>query len=593
MKTNMFKKLTTIVLIAILFISCDDDWLDPKPLSIYTPDNIYINKQGMEAVLLSLRRDLRADFYGGNPMPLTLELISSDIGVAGEQRQDMVINHDLFSTPTQVGAWEEYRNWEVAYNPIRDANVVISRIEAPEWQSENDKNEVLAEAYFHRAYWYYRLVHQFGDVPFINNEHTKPKNDFFTHSRKSILKKIETDLEFAVNWLPQKVDPGKVNKAAGNHLLTKIYLANSQFDKAINSASEVIDGGNYSLMMDRFGVVAEDERFNVIWDLHQKENKSMPSNTEGILVVQDKFGFPGAQTDGTRTMRVYTPWWGHASWLKDPDGKRACIDANWDPQILAFGRGVGMFRPCNYFNFDIWENCGNDLRHDTDTNWMPTSKILINNPASNYFGQPVDFSDSNPQDSVRAWFPWPQYKVYVNDELRPQKPQGGNSDWYVFRLAETFLLRAEAYFWKGDLVNAVEDINKVRERAHAPLIDANDVDLNFILDERARELYIEEPRKCELTRVAFILAENNLYGYTMNNFSENNYWYDRVTEKNEFYNVGRIWEQFEYKINPYHVLWPIPQSAIDANNGGRINQNIGYAGAENNIAPLTEITDEQ
>lgn len=582
-----------IFFLSCLLSGCEDDWLEPKPLSINTPENIYVNKVGMESVLLSLRKDLRADFYGNNPMPLTLELISSDIGVAGEQRQDMVINHDLFSNPTQVGAWTEYRNWEVAWSPIRDANVVISRIDNPEWESEADKNSILSEAYFHRAYWYYRLVHQFGDVPFINIEHTSPKNDFTTHSRDAILNKIEADLEFAIQWLPEDVDPGKINRAAANHLLTKVYLANSKFDQAVNSASEIIDNGKYSLMTDRFGAFSSDEKLNVIWDLHQKENKSASTNTEGILVVQDKFGFPGAQTGGTHTMRVYTPWWSHASWLKDPDGKRACVDPNWDPQILKFGRGVGMFRPCNYSNFDIWVDCGADLRHDEDTNWVSTDKILINNPDSDYFGQPVDFSDSNPQDSVRAWYPWPYYKVNVPDELSPQKPTGGNSDWYVFRLAETYLLRAEAYYWKGDLAKAAADINKVRDRAHAPLISEQDVTLNYILDERARELYIEEPRKCELTRIAFILAENNLDGYSLNNFHEKNYWYDRVIEKNEFYNVGRIWEQFEYKINPYHVLWPIPQSAIDANNGGRINQNIGYVGYESNIEPLTEITDEQ
>src|SRR5690606_18957491 len=44
---------------------------------------------------------------------------------------------------------------------------------------------------------------------------------------------------------------------------------------------------------------------------------------------------------------------------------------------------------------------------------------------------------------------------------------GENGDWYIFRLAETFLLRAEAYYWKGDLASAAADINMVRERAQA------------------------------------------------------------------------------------------------------------------------------
>ena len=78
----------------------------------------------------------------------------------------------------------------------------------------------------------------------------------------------------------------------------------------------------------------------------------------------------------------------------------------------------------------------------------------------------------------------------------------------------------------------------------------------------------------------------------MNNFSEKNYWYDRVIAKN-LYNTGLRWAANEYVISAYHVLWPVPQSEIDANAGGAINQNKGYKGAENNVAPQTTISDDQ
>lgn len=63
------------------------------------------------------------------------------------------------------------------------------------------------------------------------------------------------------------------------------------------------------------------------------------------------------------------------------------------------------------------------------------------------------------------------------------------------------MLRAEAKFQKGDRQGAADDINEVRERAHAPLISAADVDLDYILDERARELYGEERRWNTLLRI--------------------------------------------------------------------------------------------
>ena len=78
----------------------------------------------------------------------------------------------------------------------------------------------------------------------------------------------------------------------------------------------------------------------------------------------------------------------------------------------------------------------------------------------------------------------------------------------------------------------------------------------------------------------------------MENFHEKNYWFDRVNSLG-FYNTGFQYGPNASEISPYHVLWPIMQSVIDANTGGKINQNKGYQGAENNIPPLTEITDEQ
>ncbi len=580
-----------LALVATTFSSCDESFLQTKPLSIFTPESVYVDKAGMDALLLSLRKNLRHDFYGA-ANELTNELITSDCAVAGNKQTTATHNFFTQVTPTGTGQYNFFTYWNNAYNQIRNANVVISRINNPEWESEQDMNEILAEGYFHRAYWYFRLIHQFGDVPFLNREYTEPKIDFFTHSRHTILDKIQSDMEFAVEWLPISVEPGKVNRAAGNHLLSKIYLANSNFDGAINAASAVINDGIHTLMTDRFGVVAGDNNFNVIWDLHQKENKSMASNTEGILVVQDKYGFPDAEVNGgTTAMRNYAPLWWHRIYLKDADGKAACTDARGNDQVIALGRGVAYARPSNYMGYEIWQGSGNDLRHDSDTNWMTMDKVLHNNPESDYYGQPVTKEFTNPIDTFQAWFPWPHYKIYVEDEERPDQPYGGHSDWYVFRLAETYLLRAEAYVWKGDLASAAEDINKVRERALAPPVSPDDVNIEYILDERARELYTEEPRKTVLTRIAFIMADNGMNGYSIDNFHENNFVYDRIIAKNNFYNAGYSWGSNEFRIGPHHALWPIPQDVIDDNPGGVINQNMGYPGVENNIPPQTTITE--
>jgi hypothetical protein len=197
-------------------------------------------------------------------------------------------------------------------------------------------------------------------------------------------------------------------------------------------------------------------------------------------------------------------------------------------------------------------------------------------------------------DTIRSWFGWPQYKLFVPDtENSPM--QGGHSDWYLFRVAETYLLRAEAHFWKGNSAAAASDINEVRTRAGCAPINAGQADMGMILDERARELFFEENRKTELTRISYIFAKTGKPAetgkvYSLDRFSDNNYLYDRVMAKNNFYkNNVRTNYGINFRISPYHVLWPVPTPSIDANSNGRINQNMGYNGFNLNVPALDKI----
>ena len=116
--------------------------------------------------------------------------------------------------------------------------------------------------------------------------------------------------------------------------------------------------------------------------------------------------------------------------------------------------------------------------------------------------------------------------------------------------------------------------------------------IRTILDERARELYYEEPRKTELTRIAFIYAKTGKADdkgrtYRMDNFSEKNFFYDHIMDVTDFYNKGvKTPIGNEYTIAPHNVLWPIALNAISTNVQGHINQTPEYAGSENNIEPL-------
>jgi hypothetical protein len=118
------------------------------------------------------------------------------------------------------------------------------------------------------------------------------------------------------------------------------------------------------------------------------------------------------------------------------------------------------------------------------------------------------------------------------------------------RLPETLLLRAEAYVRLNNLPAAAADINVIRARANATAVLPEDVTLDYILDESARELYGESIRCIILHRMDKLVERVKLY-------------------YNDPLSPGG-------NIQDYHKLWPIPQSVIDLNIDAVMEQNPGY-----------------
>lgn len=585
------KKVINIFIISMVFlliqISCKEEWLEPNPLSFYAPENVYVNEQGLRAILPTLRKDLKRECYD-NQHWFQHEYASSDLAV------NMGFPDFIFLTPSTT-SYKFLTMFSDVYKHIKNTNVLISRIDNVKWTDESKRNALIAEGYFYRSYWYYRLVHTYGDVPWIGEELKGAKLDFYTYSRWTILNKIQSDMEFAVQWLPAKADIGVVTKYAANMLLTKIYLSNAEFDKAISSANTVINGP-FALMKTRFGSYKSKTSRNVLWDLHRAENKNLPENTETILTHIDRLEAPtDARSIGLYAARSYVPhWW---SW---PDSRGTAGVSSQSPQADTLGQGNSDAASNHYASHSLWYEFGYswantpDLRR-ANINWIEPSEIVYADPKSPNLGQPVDIKYmANLEDTCWMRRPYPFYKTFM-DPIKGGRPTGravgGNGDWYVFRLAEAYLLRAEAYFWKSQLAQAAADLNMVRERANAVAVPAANVTIDYIFDERARELYTEEPRHSELVRVANIMAKLGLNGYSLANISEKNWFYDRVMRCNNWYREPRFASRGgpKARIFPYNIFWPIPQKVITANTMGKINQNIGYQGAEDNIPPIETI----
>ena len=590
-KIKMARYIPVFLLTGLM--SCVD--LDPEPLSFFAPENTFMDKEGLDALLITSRKQIKWEWFGDAfnagycETPLVYEYAWSDLSVIGAPEVKEIHNLETQLTPTTKMALH-LRYWDLAWNGIKYANTVISRVPKSSITNEEDKNQLLAEGYFHRAYWYYLLVHQWGDVPLVLEEVAEPKLDFNSASRMSILQQMKSDMEFAVKWLPVNVERGCVSRAAGEHLLAKIYLSTGDFQLAVEATTRCINDYGLHLMRERFGVNASNPKLDVFNDLFQEDNISAIENKEAIFVVQERYGIEGnVAPKGSNRMRNFVPYWSNGAAVKTPDGKNGTTydAAPYDgyEQVEELGRGIAKIRPTNYGQYALWKNCGADLRHN-ENNWYDISRLTYNRPASKggsatYFGKPVERKFVS--DTMRCYFSFPTVKVliYKDDLNKGKAPAGGFTDQYVFRLAETYLMRAEANYWLGNIPAATSDVNEIRKRAKAP--ELSTVSLDDILDERGRELYIEEHRKVELTRIAFLKAQLGKDGYSLQNFSEKNWYYDRVMEKNNFFASQYFYSTNAFVMKPYHVLWPVPLTAITSNTQGRINQNIGYFGAEDNV----------
>ncbi len=604
---------------AVFTFSCSKDWLKPKPLSFYEPDVALADAQGMYSALTACERNMRHEFFG-DAAPILTEIIQSEVAVegttdkAGPQMDmdiallpDADLNHN---DRTKVGWY-----WYEGFKGIKYANLIISRIDVGTFKDENEKNAILGAAYFQRAYRYFKLVHQFGDVPFIDKEINEPKYDFYSYDRWSILEKLRKDLEFAYQWVPEKVDRGRTSKSACGILLMKVCMALADFDRAIAVGKEIV--ALHPLMKSRFTVNKTRPNTNLMFDLHSVEAKLDGANTEGLMYVVSYPGVDGS--DRIRTMRNGVPFWNNGG-IKTPDGKTgAGLSLAADETDLSldlnknYGRGIGRLRPTWYFTNQIWRpgKEDNDLRgiFNRDS-WRKMADLKYNEPNLKKTGNPwygknlVKPVGMSVEDSIRLWFSWPHYKLFVPDPLQTQW-EGGETPWYIYRSAEVYLLLAESYYWKNDLGQAAMAINEVRQRAGASQLTADEINIGELLDERARELYYEENRHIELVRIAYTYAKTRkpceifggrVYdlkqisgpGGTNANIKQTgvNFWYDRVVAKSNFYNKGVKHKWAEYKISVHHILWPVPANAINTNIKGVINQNIGYPGAEKNKTPL-------
>jgi hypothetical protein len=533
-----------IILIAAAGLSgslagCKKSFFAETPFSSYSPQTL-TDSLGFEAAVNGLYYQLSLYYtYSNHQGWPSVWQVGTDVAFA-TQPEGIEVPYYNYATLISTDAAAAYE-WSWAYQMVNDANSIIANVENPSLKgiSAADIADIDGEGRFFRAYAYEQLAICFGGVPLLTKPLTAPKTDFVRASLDSVNAQIVSDLQYASTNLPDIVNVksnaagrlyGRANKFMAMQLLAECYLRMKQGANAQAQTQAIINSGRFSLVTNRYGVKLSQpgDAFSDMF-VYGNQRRSQ-GNTEVLWVLeqQNPNTTPGGSSGSGQQRRN----WG-AAYYKET-GMAICDSLG--------GRGIGRMRLSNWVLYNLYDS--SDMRNSQNNirrhYWYndPTQTAL--------FGKPVPFVNSDTIYIIcphtTKWFCFDPNDVFGYATIK---------DYIMMRLGETYLLQAEAQVQQGDLAGAATSINALRTRAHAPLVTAGQMSLDFVLDERARELIGEENRRMTLMRTGTLVT--------------------RATSLNQVSVVNPL-----NGLSKTNLLLPIPQNEIYLNKDAVLTQNPGY-----------------
>ena len=543
-------KLIVFVIILLLNVSCKKQLIE-EPHSGLIPQ-YFSTAQGF-------RSGLDAAYAGnrniwGTENFLTMTVPGTDEFKSGGGGN---IDFNIYSSSFDASSKWVAGVWNACYTFINDCNGVIDNGSKVTGLDSATVKQSIAEAKFLRANYYFLLVRFWGPVTLNKNFISAPSTSASRTPIDEVYKFIIQDLKDAVAGLsPSPVQkgvlPGKATAAAANHLLAKVYLTRAyssakepdDFQNAYDTAKGLIDastGLGLGLLPDFASVYAEGNEANkeVLWSVQHTSNLTYNNNSNELNFhyVMGYENFPGL----VRSMAYRRPF--------------ARVELTRWMSDTCFADKTNDTRYFKTFQ-SVW--LSNSADKIPKVNGVP--KYALGDTAIYMPG--VDVSDAKIASSRYLLVPPRNYTLQLYPTmLKYQDTKRGSINdpsvrpVIVYRLAETYLLAAEAAINLNDNLNAAKYINAVRERAAYPTgnavtmrIKPEDVTLDYILDERSRELAGEQTRWLDLVRT------------------------NKLVERVKLHNAdaGR-------NIESKHVLRPIPQTQIDRIiTGDKYPQNTGF-----------------
>jgi hypothetical protein len=544
------KKLHYIYFICFsLVVSSCEDLLTEDPVSLATAEGYYTTEKGIQDGLNAAYTTLRS-FYGQQD-GFFLTVTGTDIftnGFGGIANNPHINNYSanfLGTSGTVTNIWNQL------YIGINQCNTVVQRAPEIEGLSDEEKTRIMGEARFLRALYYFHLVQQFGGIHFTLEETIGVETEANKTAPETVYNEgILPDLQYAATNLPATASEyGRAYRAAAEALLARVHLTIGNWAEAEALAANVIEDYAFALVTPYADLwdISKEVNSEIVWAVQFTEDPLLngPGNSGHLYFIFD-YTFNPAMVRDIENGRPFQRFLPTNFLLKLYDRS---MDARWD----------GSFKTVWYAN-----TTGQINGHTVNPG--DTAIHIVMEPVSDEVKQAapywiIDFKD-NWIGNVTAYQEigtnrrrnYPSLRKFL-DPLRPSiNETAGRRDFPVIRLAEMYLIAAEAAWRQGRSDVAADYMNVIRTRAAIPgkedemQVSAEDVDLDFILDERARELVGEMHRWYDLKRTGTLL--------------------ERVRQHNL---------DAAPNIKEMHLVRPIPQTQIDrVSNPGEFQQNPGY-----------------
>lgn len=455
MKNKYIKYPIFIILVLILY-NCTD--LDKKPVGLLSPEGLFNTPKDVEIAIFGSYAFIASERLYGRQFVSALMLRSDmvDIGDRGTPAERQQVND--FDMDENNGMVRSF--WPYFYQSISAANAAIQGAESLN-NPESEINPLIAEARFIRAFCYYHLVRNFGDIPYIDYFVSDPEatKTLTKTPAAEVYKGIIADLEFAKEWLPDMRTNGirsRPTKGSAASYLSSVYLTLGDYQHAYDEAKWVID--NHS----KFD-------YDLLDDYQDLFRGGSPTKREHIFVAE----FVGQQSGGG----------GAGDDLMGPmTGIRGADELGWS--VLVPSLKV----------FNTWD----DRDYRKWVNFADSS--LVNGVLEPY----TEFDNTKRPHIAK----YRRYPGTANADGR-----NSDNDYSAFRYAEVLLIAAESLTeLKGPTDEAIDYINKIRTRARNaggihndfPANIANNMSkdelIDVILEERRLELAFEFKRWYDIQR---------------------------------------------------------------------------------------------